>query len=294
MAYHCLLLLMANLLIAFSWGQSQHTMPGIIGDDDRLFFLSDQDTPEFFSHIGPLIFQGSSRKSYCTAVALSPRILLTAAHCLIEDTQNFHHSLSSTRFFPRTSIPDVQDISWNQGLPVTHYCHGGYNEHHLGTIVDTYKDYAFVILKSPQQQFQTLPFVLSTQPVASNRSLFMAASTFFNHSEAYELALSLNGQTRPRPKHWAMYEQSFDHLFIHTVDAPSGTSGAPLFYYSRETESTDQRPRLIGISTAACLDDPVNLGLDFYYIKDEFQALQSAVDSDQIEQYLDTHSTHCQ
>ncbi|MDA7949588.1 MAG: trypsin-like serine protease [Hyphomicrobiaceae bacterium] len=77
----------------------QKIFPGVIGEDDREF-LKELKPP--WTAIGRVNIGGASRTSYCTGTLIGPRMVVTAAHCLVVKGSTKRHAVGNIHFLPGT------------------------------------------------------------------------------------------------------------------------------------------------------------------------------------------------
>ena len=77
----------------------RQVFPGVIGEDNREF-LSEVKPP--WTAIGRVNIGGASRTAYCTGTLIGPRVVITAAHCLVARRSGKRHPVGNVHFLPGT------------------------------------------------------------------------------------------------------------------------------------------------------------------------------------------------
>lgn len=217
------------------WGALLSLLPAFAGAQSAgLFSMESRQDGRAWEAVGRLELAG---KAFCTGSLITPKVVLTAAHCLYDDT--------GTLIAPE----DIQFLAgWRNGRAAAYrrvrraVAHPDYDVNAAPSSDRVYNDIALIELQHPVRNTTIIPFVTGQRPPVGES--VGVVSYAHNRSEAPSMQDTCDVMSAQQT------------VLIMSCSVDFGSSGSPVFAFGPDG------PRIVSVvsSKAKSGDQPVSLG----------------------------------
>jgi len=190
------------IILALLWA------PCAVAQDSGLVTLETRDASKGWEGVGRLDIQG---KGFCTAALIQPRLILTAAHCLYDDTGAL---IAPDRFTFEAGLRDGRAAASRRITRML--AHPDYD--HRGTNTDASEvasDIGLLELDQPIRNGRIMPYPIAAKPFIGDQIGIVSYARERANAASLQKVCSVIGRQ--------------DGVILMSCDIAFGASGAPVF-----------------------------------------------------------------